>query len=121
VRRITLGLATIAIASVWLVTAGVPANAHAAIESTDPANGELLEEPPSQIVLTFTEPPDLDLTIVSVVDSSGAEMPTGPPEPAPGSNREIRVRLDPMPDGVYTVTWRTVSATDGHVTSGAFS
>ena len=120
-RRIALGLATIAIASGWLVTASVPASAHAAIESTDPANGELLEEPPSQIVLTFTEPPDLDLTIVSVVDSTSAEMPTGPPEPAPGSNREIRVRLDPVPDGVYTVTWRTVSATDGHVTSGAFS
>jgi copper transport protein len=121
VRRIALGLATIAIASVWLVTASVPASAHAAIESTDPANGELLEEPPSQIVLTFTEPPDLDLTLVSVVDSTSAEMPTGPPEPAPSSNREIRVRLDPVPDGVYTVTWRTVSATDGHVTSGAFS
>ena len=120
-RRIALGLATIAIASVWLVTAAVPASAHAAIESTDPANGELLEEPPSQIALTFTEPPDLDLTIVSVVDSSGADMPTGPPERAPGSNREIRVRLDPVPDGVYTATWRTVSATDGHVTSGAFS
>jgi copper transport protein len=121
VRRIALALAAISIASVWLVTAAVPASAHAAIESTDPANGELLEEPPSQIVLTFTEPPDLDLTIVSVVDSSGVEMPTGPPERAPGSNREIRVRLDPVPDGVYTVTWRTVSATDGHVTSNAFS
>ncbi len=48
-------------------------------------------------------------------------MPTGPPERAPGSNREVRVRLDPVPDGVYTVTWRTVSATDGHVTAGAFS
>jgi copper transport protein len=120
-RRIALGLATIAIASVWLVTAAVPASAHAAIESTDPANGELLEEPPSQIVLTFTEPPDLDLTIVSVVDSSGADIPTGPTERAPGSNREIRVRLDPVPDGVYTATWRTVSAKDGHVTSGAFS
>jgi putative copper export protein/methionine-rich copper-binding protein CopC len=121
VRRIALGLATVAIVSVWLVTASVPASAHAAIESTDPANGELLEEPPSRVVLKFTEPPDLDLTIVSVVDSSGADMPTGPPEPGPGSNREIRVRLDPLPDGVYTVTWRTVSATDGHVTSSAFS
>jgi copper transport protein len=121
VRRLALGLVTIAVASVWLVTVAAPARTHAAIESTDPANGELLEESPSQIVLTFTEPPDLDLTIVSVVDSSGAEMPTGPPERAPGSNREIRVRLDPVPDGVYTVTWRTVSATDGHVTSNAFS
>ena len=121
VRRLALRLVTIAVAPTWLVTAAAPAGAHAAIESTDPANSELLEEPPSQIVLTFTEPPDLDLTIVSVVDSPGAKMPTGPPERAPGSNREIHVRLDPVPDGVYTVTWRTVSTTDGHVTSSAFS
>ena len=120
-RRIALGLATIAIASVWLVTASVPASAHAAIESTDPANGALLQEPPSQIVLRFTEPPDLELTIVGMMDASGATVPTRPPERAPGLSREVRVRLDPVPDGVYTVTWRTVSATDGHVTAGAFS
>jgi putative copper export protein/methionine-rich copper-binding protein CopC len=121
VRRIAVGLAMVVIASVWLVAVAVPASAHAAIESTEPANGELLDESPSQIVLTFTEPPDLDLTIVRVVDSSGDEMRVGPPERAPGSNREIRVPLNPVPDGVYTVTWRTVSSTDGHVTASAFS
>jgi copper transport protein len=111
----------VALAGTWLGVAATPANAHAAIEKTEPANGELLDEAPDEITLTFTEPPDLDLTIVGVVDDVGSPEPTGPPERAPGSNREIRVRLDPVPDGVYTVTWRTVSATDGHVTSGAFS
>jgi copper transport protein len=121
VRRVALVLAAAAIGTAWLVAASVPSSAHAAIESTDPANGQLLEAPPSQIVLRFTEPPDLELTIVGVVNGSGAPVPTGPPERAPGSSREVRVRLDPVPDGVYTVTWRTVSATDGHVTAGAFS
>ena len=120
-RRLALVLATAAIGAMWLAAATAPANAHAAIESTDPANGELLDRAPSQIVLTFTEPPDLELTIVGVVDGSGASVPTGPPEGAPGANREVRFRLDPVPDGVYTVTWRTVSTTDGHVTAGAFS
>jgi copper transport protein len=121
VRRLALALCAVAIAATWLGIAATAANAHAAIEKTDPANGELLDEAPAEITLTFTEPPDLDLTIVGVLDDTGSPMPTGPPERAPGSNREIRVRLDPVPDGVYTVTWRTVSATDGHVTSGAFS
>ena len=120
-RRVALVLAAAAIGTAWLVAASVPSSAHAAIESTDPANGQLLEAPPSQIVLRFTEPPDLELTIVGVVNGSGAPVPTGPPERAPGSSREVRVRLDPVPDGVYTVTWRTVSATDGQVTAGAFS
>ena len=114
-------LAAAAIGCVWLATTATPASAHAAIESTDPANGALLDEPPSQVVLTFSEPPDLDLTTVGVVDDSGAAVAIGPPERAPGSNRGVRVPMDPVPDGVYTVTWRTVSATDGHVTAGAFS
>jgi copper transport protein len=97
------------------------ASAHAELRSSDPANGQLLQTAPDHISLTFSEPPDVGLTTIGLVDASGAPVPTGPPEPAPTSNREIRVSLDPVADGVYTVTWRTVSATDGHVTAGAFS
>lgn len=104
----------------FVVLAG-PAAAHAELGSSDPANGQLLQTAPGHISLRFTEPPDVGLTTVGVVDSSGAAVKTGPPERSPGSNREIQVRLQPIPDGVYTVTWRTVSATDGHVTAGAFS
>jgi copper transport protein len=121
VRRIRLALAVTAIACLWLGAIATAAFAHASLESSDPSNGELLDRAPDHLTLTFTEPPDLSLTTVGVLDASGAPMPTGPSELAPGSNREIRVRLDPLPDGVYTVTWRTVSATDGHVTAGAFS
>jgi copper transport protein len=121
VKRIWLALAVTFIACLWLSATATVVLAHASLESSDPANGELLDRAPDQITLTFTEPPDLSLTTVGVLDASGAPMPTGPPERAPGSNREIRVRVDPLPHGVFTVTWRTVSATDGHVTAGAFS
>jgi methionine-rich copper-binding protein CopC len=43
VRRVALVLVTVAIASVSLAAAAAPSSAHAAIESTDPANGQLLE------------------------------------------------------------------------------
>jgi copper transport protein len=105
----------------WVGATAPLADAHASVRWTDPANGELLETPPPQLRLSFTEPPDLELTTVGVVDRTGSAVPTGPVTRAPGANREIRVRLEPLPDGVYTVTWRTVSATDGHVTAGAFS
>ena len=120
-RKTCLALFMMVTTCLWLGAAATAAFAHASLESSDPTNGELLDRTPDQITLTFTEPPDLSLTIVSVLDASGAPMPTGPPERASGSNREIRVRVDPLPDGVYTVTWRTVSATDGHVTASAFS
>jgi len=121
VKRIPRALAAMLVVGIWLSLAATAAFAHASLESSDPSNGELLETAPDHISMTFTEPPDLSLTTIGVLDDTGVPVPTGPPELVPGSDRELRVRLDPVPDGVYTVTWRTVSATDGHVTSNAFS
>ena len=118
-RRLVVAAFGIGLALVSGVVFAKPAAAHAELRSSDPANGQLLQSAPDHIELNFTEPPDVGLTTVGVVDSSGASVPTGPPERPPGSSKEIRVSLDPVPDGVYTVTWRTVSATDGHVTAGS--
>ncbi|MGH2636948.1 MAG: FixH family protein [Actinomycetota bacterium] len=121
-RRLALaaGAGLLAVAA-WTSVFAPAASAHAVIEETEPANGELLDVSPEEVVLAFSEPPDLSLTTVGVVDETGADVPTGPVERVPGGDRTIRVRVDDLPDGVYTVTWRTVSTTDGHVTSDAFS
>lgn len=121
-RRLALSAVFgLAFAATWAAALATPASAHAALKETDPANGALLEAAPSEIRFAFTEPPDLSLTTIGVVDRSGAPIPTGPVQPVPSAEREIRVGLDDVPDGVYTVTWRTVSNVDGHVTSGAFT
>lgn len=111
----------LALGGIWLVGTPTPAAAHAALVESDPANGEVLDEAPPDIRLSFTEPPDLSLTIVEVVDGSGAPVPTGPVEGVPGSSREVRIPVESLPDGVYTVSWRTVSTADGDITSDAFS
>jgi copper transport protein len=59
--------------------------------------------------------------VVGLIDAAGAEIPTGPPEAVRGNDLEVRVPLEDLPDGVFTVTWRTVSSIDGHVLSGSFS
>src|SRR4029450_4377401 len=41
--------------------------------------------------------------------------------PLPGHPLQLRVPPPALPDGVYTVTWRTVSKTDGHVTGSSFA
>lgn len=121
-RRIALStLMGFASTATWLALLATPVSAHAALEETYPANGALLDGPPSEIRLSFTEPPDLSLTTIEVVDRSGALVPTGPVERIPESGRAIRVGVEDIPDGVFTVSWRTVSTVDGHVTSGAFS
>ncbi len=121
-KRLALGaIIGLALVAGWVTSVPTPASAHASLERSEPANGAVLTTSPQQILLAFTEPPDLSLTTVGLVDKSGASVPTGPVERVPGSDREIRTRVADLPDGVYTVTWRTVSATDGHFTAGAFT
>jgi copper transport protein len=121
VRRLGVAVLAAAATIVALSALAEPAGAHAAVESTDPANGAVVETAPEEIGITFTEPPDLSLTSVEIVDQTGASVPVGQVERVAGNELAIPVVPDPLPDGVYTVTWRTVSSTDGHVTSGAFS
>jgi copper transport protein len=120
-RRLAIAAALgIAAGAAWAGAATTPAHAHAVLEEADPANGELLEAPPDEILLAFSEPPDPSLAAVEVVDATGARLRTGPVEVLEGP-RAVRVRLGDVPDGVYTVSWRVVSTVDGHLTSGTFS
>jgi len=110
---------TIAVAS--MLALAPAASAHAGLESSDPASGELLAEAPASVTMSFTEPPDLDLSSVTVVDASGAEVEIGPLERgAPPRSLELALPAD-LGDGVYTVSWNVVSTADGHLTAGAFA
>jgi copper transport protein len=108
-------------AGLLVVVAGRPADAHALLRRSEPASGALLATAPSRVVITFTEPPDSALSIIHVLDESGAEVEQGSAEPVAGAPLELQVALPSLPDGVYTVTWRTVSKTDGHVTGSSFA
>jgi len=108
-------------AGLLVLLIGQPAAAHALLRRSDPASGALLQTAPPRVVTTFTEPPDPSLSIMHVLDESGTDVEQGKAEPVPGAPLELQVALPSLPDGVYTVTWRTVSETDGHVTGGSFA
>ena len=81
----------------------------------------MLESAPASITMSFTEPPDADLSTVAVLDSTGAELDT-PPAERGAPPRSLAVALPPgLGDGVYTVSWRVVSEADGHLTVGVFT
>ncbi|HEX6207572.1 MAG TPA: copper resistance protein CopC [Actinomycetota bacterium] len=104
-----------------VVVAAPGASGHALLESSAPGDGELLEAAPEEILLSFSEPLDLGLSSVSVVDSQGAEVDAGELERL-GSEREVRLALpQDLSDGVYSVSWRVLSRVDGHTTAGAFT
>ena len=98
-----------------------PASAHAGLESSDPAAGELLASAPATIDMSFTEPPDPGLSTVTVVEANGIAVEIGPVERG-SAPRSLRASLPAdLTDGVYTVSWRVVSTADSHPTSGVFA
>jgi copper transport protein len=113
------GLAGVTILVV-LLTPG-PADAHALLASSDPTDGARLDEPPAEIVLRFTEAPELPLTEVALLDRSGATLRAGEPTAVPAEPAALAVEVPALEQGVYTVTWRTVSKVDGHPSGGTFA
>jgi copper transport protein len=99
-----------------------PAEAHALVRTSSPPNGAVLSKPPSRVVITFTEPPDPKLSFVKVLNSAGRDVERGSSTAVPGRPEQLQVPLQPnLPNGVYTITWRTVSRVDGHVTGGSLT
>lgn len=97
------------------------ASAHALLRQSQPAPGAVLRQAPGAVTLTFTEEPEPALSTIQVVDANGRTVSTAPAQAVPGSPLVLRVPLRASGNGVYTVSWRTVSRIDGHVTGGAFA
>jgi copper transport protein len=120
VKRLAHGLLVGVLAAVVLTAWTGVASAHALLASSDPANGASLPKAPSEIRLTFTESPDPSLSTILVLDSGGTKLPVGPPTLQPP--RTLTTSLPAhLPNGVYTVSWQTVSTQDGHETAGVFA
>lgn len=94
---------------------------HALPQTSEPASGSNVAVAPTQVVITFGETPDPKLSRIDVLDVNGRSVAAGPAAPVPGNAAQLAVPLGPLPDGVYTVSWRTVSAVDGHLASGSFA
>lgn len=117
VRRGLALLAGLMLLGLSGILASPPAQAHALLAASSPADGATVDKSPSEVLLTFTEPLDPVLTVVHVLDASGARVEVGRTE-IPGLPTRARVPLPRLPDGTYTVTWRTTSMRDGHTTAG---
>ncbi len=96
-----------------------PAHAHASLESSSPSASAVLDEPPTDITLDFTEPVTAQDGGIRLLDSSSTPIELGPTEK--GSDPTVVVAAVPeIPDGAYVVAWQVVSQ-DGHPLSGAFA
>jgi copper transport protein len=117
-RRLVVALVA---ATALAVFASGAASGHALLVSADPAPNSSVAKAPATITLTFTESPDPKLSSVQVLDSGGRSVSTSAATTVPGSSDELRVSVGSLPDGVYTVAWRTVSSVDGHIAAGSYA
>jgi methionine-rich copper-binding protein CopC len=102
-----------------LSLAALPASAHTALVSGDPAVNSTIDILPSTIALTFAE--ELisigNSNSISASDKSGRELTSGKPEI---SGAVLSIKLDGSEvTGVIKVIYRAVAA-DGHVITGDY-
>jgi copper transport protein len=113
-------LSALAIVAVLLLALAGPASAHASLDSSDPANGAVLTQSPTQISLKFDESVEIALGAVRLYDGSGDELDVGAAHHPNGDNTQVVVSTSPLRDDAYVVAWRVVSA-DSHPVNGAFT
>jgi len=95
--------------------------AHAQLVAGSPGAGEVLDASPSELRLVFSEPLEDEVTSLDLVGSDGRRVLTRAGAVDRDDRHQLVVTNPELADGIYTVTWRTLSAADGHTASGFFS
>ncbi len=116
---VTRRLVLAAVAGLLGVLVGAaPASAHAVLVNSSPAADSLLQDAPTQVVLTFTESVNPVAGKVQVLDPSGHRVDR---DEARASGEQLIIPLRPVTKpGTYLVTFRVISA-DSHPVGGAFA
>ena len=116
-RRVVL--ITLAAAAASLVLPAV-AWAHAALLQTTPVASRIINTPPKQVLLRYSEAVEPRFAIVSVTNAAGDKETAGAPSRSPANADTLVVPLKKLAEGWYLVYWRVISV-DGHPVRGAFT
>jgi len=111
----------IVIVVIYSALAVTSVSAHALLLRSNPQANAVLKQAPVQVELFFSESVEAKLSTIKVYDTNGNEVDVGDVRVDLADPTRMTVSLHSLNDGVYTVTWKAVSATDGHQTSGTFS
>jgi len=117
--RLTLALGITLLLALVAAPQGV--TAHAALETSSPANGDVLAAAPDYVTVTYTEPLEQSYSRMALFDSLGS--PVDGTTLAFGDDGYTMVLDLPsgLPNGTYSVLWRTLSQADGHTAQNYFA
>lgn len=118
--RILSGVVLLAVFA-WLNVGSV--DAHARLDRSVPAVGAVLDEPPEQVELFFTqEIQKVSGTYGVNVEREATPVTSGNPVVDDADRTRLTVALEPnLDEGRYVVRWHNVSDADGDPAEGAFS
>ena len=105
-------------AAVSVLVMPVPALGHAAFVSATPGPGDVVTQPVTELILTFSQNLDPSRTSVELRDPSGARVARGGEQTG---KREWRLPVPALAPGTYQVRWTTFSAEDGELARDRYS
>ena len=109
-----------AIASLALLLSGAAvAFAHGELKRAVPPAGSTVATAPTEVVVNFSEPLEIFSTL-TVKDSAGKQVDKADAHIDKDDRTIMRVSLQPLAVGIYTVKWRVVTV-DTHRTEGTFT
>jgi copper transport protein len=94
--------------------------AHAALLRTFPQASGIVNTPPKEVRLTYSEAVEPRFAVVSVTDAAAHQETAGPPRRSAADPDTLVVPLKRVREGWYLVYWRAISV-DGHPVRGAFT
>ncbi|MGI9016052.1 MAG: copper resistance CopC family protein [Euzebya sp.] len=111
-------LRTALIIMIGVLLHATPALAHTDLAESSPADGAVVQDPPSEVILTFTEALSPGDVLVTVIDPNGDDL-VAAPATVEGTQVLIPLNLAVTP-GDHAVAF-TVVADDGDLVSGEVS
>ena len=117
--------AAVALAGVFLglflsLLSPVSAFAHAELTLSVPGNGEVVKSSPESVTLRWSEVVTMSEEQIAILDAYGEKVKFTAEFTDTAVSSAVLKPLGELDDGLWTVTWKTVSQ-DGHLVSGSFS
>ena len=94
--------------------------AHANLVRAEPPPNSVLDTAPAEIRMWFSEPLEHQFSKINLRDKDGNILNTPVTIIDPSDSTQMYMIPGTLPNGLYTVVWRSLSAADGHPSLGSY-